>query len=578
MKAWRRDLFLVALVVFVLRVPFLWHPIQGDDLYYLAGGAHGLIEPLHPHHAKYMFQGRLVDMRGHPHPPLNAWLLTALLATFGEVREAKFHAAYLLLSLVAAFGAYAIARKYAVRPLLATLLFLAAPAFWVSGNSYESDLPLLAMWLAGTALFVYQRYALATVPLFLAGLAGYQAVVLTPILLILSRNWVALMPVIAVIAYQVVEKLTGGAFPVQVAAGYFNEYGLQRWEAKLRNAIALSGHLLFVASPLALVALFRKSDRRDTWLAAWAALFFVAALVLFFAGSARYLLPLALPVAILVANRLGARLLTAAIAFQFLLGGALAYTNYQHWQGYKDFVATHAAQIRAKRTWINGEWGLRYYAELLGGVPLTQGQRVQPGDLVLSSKLAFPIPYTTGGGTLVSLAEQPLTTTLPLRLIGLDAKSAWSTAALGLRPFDVTTQPVDIVRLDALFERTPELSYLPMAAPQAESQILGGLYHLEEGKYRWASQRAELLLKASTGAVEVSIYVPDASPAREFRLYLDGKLLATEKLAKPGLYTLRGDGSGSQLVIEADKSFLAPGDSRELSFILQGAGFTSAKN
>ena len=78
----RRELIIVALFVLVLRLPFLNQPIQGDDVNYLYGAEHAQIDPLHPTHAQYAFMGRIVDMRGHPHPPFNAWYLGLLLAVF----------------------------------------------------------------------------------------------------------------------------------------------------------------------------------------------------------------------------------------------------------------------------------------------------------------------------------------------------------------------------------------------------------------------------------------------------------------------------------------------------------------
>ncbi|MEP6961609.1 MAG: hypothetical protein ABI995_06005, partial [Acidobacteriota bacterium] len=97
----KQILIVVALVV-LLRAPFLNHPVQGDDVYYLYGAQHAQIEPLHPLHTQYAFLGQMVDMRGHPHGPLNPWLLGALVALFGEVREVPFHMAYALLSILAA--------------------------------------------------------------------------------------------------------------------------------------------------------------------------------------------------------------------------------------------------------------------------------------------------------------------------------------------------------------------------------------------------------------------------------------------------------------------------------------------
>src|SRR5216683_4709225 len=146
-------LLIVALVL-LLRLPFLNQAIQGDDPYYLYGAEHAQIDPLHPNHARYIFQGDLVDMRGHPHPPLNAWILATPLAVLGDVREGPFHFAYILWSLIAALSMWSLARRFCDRPLLATLLFMAVPAFVVNGNSLESDFPFLAFWMAAIALFV----------------------------------------------------------------------------------------------------------------------------------------------------------------------------------------------------------------------------------------------------------------------------------------------------------------------------------------------------------------------------------------------------------------------------------------
>ena len=69
---------------------------------------HAQIDPAHPNHVHYIFEGRDVDFRGYPHPPLNAWCLAALIAIFGGVREVPFHAAYIVFSLLAAFAMWAL--------------------------------------------------------------------------------------------------------------------------------------------------------------------------------------------------------------------------------------------------------------------------------------------------------------------------------------------------------------------------------------------------------------------------------------------------------------------------------------
>src|SRR5690349_8452740 len=98
--------------------------MQGDDVIYLAGAQHAQIEPLHPGHFEYVFLGKLVDMRGHPHPPFNSWYLGLLLAIFKEVREVAFHAAYIPFSLIAGLSMLSIAGRFTSQPLIATLLFL----------------------------------------------------------------------------------------------------------------------------------------------------------------------------------------------------------------------------------------------------------------------------------------------------------------------------------------------------------------------------------------------------------------------------------------------------------------------
>src|SRR6202044_3741505 len=99
------------------------------------------------------------------------------------------------------------------------------------------------------------------------------------------------------------------------------------------------------------------------FLAQWVLIFFAGALVIFFAGSARYLLPIALPIAILATQRAHPRLLKISVACGFALSLALAVVNYQHWDGYRQFARSLQSDAGAKRLWINGEWGLRHYFE-----------------------------------------------------------------------------------------------------------------------------------------------------------------------------------------------------------------------
>ncbi len=277
MRANKYSWLIVVLAVFAMRLPFLHQAVQGDDPYYLYGAEHAQMDPLHPASARYIFQGDMVDMRGHPHPPLNSWILAGLLAVVGDVREAPFHFGYIVFSLIAGLAMWSLARRFCERPLQATMVFLAVPVFVVNGTSLEADLPFLAWWMLAIATFVKgvdeeSSWALAgsAVASMLAGMAAYQAILLTPILAAYvfakRRTWTAAWVVIfgapaAIVSWQIFEWSTRGALPIAILAGYMKTYGLQAGSNKLRSAAALTVHLGWIISPL-VVLLWRGARWR----------------------------------------------------------------------------------------------------------------------------------------------------------------------------------------------------------------------------------------------------------------------------------------------------------------------------
>jgi len=584
-----RSVFVLLAVLLLIRLPFLNQAIQGDDPYYLAQAEHAQIDPLHPNHGTYVFLGDRVDMRGFPHPPFNAWFLGLLLAVMGDIHEVPFHAAYILFSVIAALAMWSLAKRFSPHPLWATLLFLAVPAFVINGNSFESDLPFLAFWMAAVACFVAGKWTPAAIAIVLAALSAFQAVFLTPILAIYvwlyrrrDRNaWlVTLVAPATLLIWQLWERWSSGALPVAVAAGYMSSYGLQALPNKLRSAAALAVHACFMVFPAllpgAILLAWKRRDRETAFLAAWIALFFAGAAVLFFAGSARYLLPMAAPVALLV-SRLRPRWLAIGFAAQMALSLALATVNYQHWDGYRRFARQIRAAAAGHRVYIDGEWGLRYYLEADGGLPLERGQVLRAGDIVVSSQLAYPIAFTAPTAT---IAEQSIRAPLPLQLIGLEARSGYSTATKGLRPFDISSAPIDIVRAAIVLDRHPTLTYLPMNAPEASTQIVSGLYDLEAGAWRWMSGSAVVLLKspAQPLPLEAVFTIPDAATARHVELLLDGRVVAADTYHAPGAYTLKSPpqapaGETATVTLTLDRTFSVPGDHRELGVVVSALGF-----
>jgi hypothetical protein len=580
-----RGFLLVIAVVLFIRLPFLNQAIQGDDDTYLSEAEHALIDPLHPADTTYVFQGVAVDLRGHPHPPLNAWILAGLLAIFGDVREVPFHAAYLGFSLIAAVAMWSLARRFSPQPLWATLLFVAVPAFVVNGNSLETDLPFLAFWMAAIAFFCAGKLLPAAGAMALAAMTAYQAVFLTPILgvyLWLNRRrdwqaWIAiLVPPVVIGAWQIFERVSTGALPAAVLTGYFASYGFQGLALKLRNAAALSIHVCFLVFPLLLPAAawraWRARHERDVqFLLSWVGIFFAGALVVFFAGSARYLLPLAAPVALL-ASRLPEGWLAGGFVLQLALGLGLAAVNYQHWDGYRQFAKQLRGPAADHRVWVDGEWGLRHYLEADGALPLTKNQRLRAEDIVVSSALGHAVDFTAPASTIARREIQP---GIPLRLIGLESHSGYSDASRGLWPFGISGGTIDRLHADLVMERHPTLEYLPAGAPEAAGQIVSGIY-----PDRWTGKSATVVLKSpkTPKRLSVTFYFPAQAGGRYVRLLLDGREVAAQNFRAAGQYTLSASpilpsGPVAAVEIDLDRTFTAPSDQRQLGIILSGVGF-----
>jgi len=581
------SLFLVFLVVIAIRLPFLNQAIQGDDDTYLAEAAHALVDPLHPSDVRYVFEGREVDLRGHTHPPGNAWPLAGLILLCGEVKEVPFHAAYLVWSLVAAWAMWWLARRFSPHPVWATLLFLATPAFVVNGNSLEADLPFLAMWMAAIALFTsldrrnrLSHLCAAVIAMALAAMFAYQAVLLIPILAAWlwinhSRSrtaWLAILtPLFVIAAWQIFTRLTTGSMPASVLAGYLTV--LETLQAKAKNALMLFIHSWFLVFPAllppALALAWPKRRESDTrFLLAWMAIFFVCAEALFFAGAARYLLPMAAPVALL-ASRLRPRWLAPAFALQLALGLALATANGRHMDGYRQFAAAMRGPTAGHRVWVNGEWGLRTYFETQGALPLTRSRILKPGDVVVTSQLTKAVDVTAPASTIARLEVRP---SVPFRLIGLETHSGWSTS-LGFWPFGISTGVVDRLRADLVGERHATLEYLSL--PSTSEQIVSGIW-----PDAWMTQSAVVLLKspATPARLEAKFFIPEKAAARHVELLLDGRVVASTTFAAPGLHTLstgpaHPESATATVEIRIDKTFTAPPDTRELGMVLAGVGF-----
>jgi hypothetical protein len=582
-----RPLLLILGLVLLLRLPFLNQAVQGDDPVYLAEASHAQVEPLHPDHTGYVFRGRTVDLRGLTHPPLDGWILAGLIAGIGGVKEIPFHAVYIAFSLIAAASMWSLAKRFAADPLWATLLFLAVPAFVVNGTSFETDVPFVAFWMAAIALFCADRLALAAVAMLLASLTAYQTVVLIPILAVYcwlfrrhSRaHWLTLLaPAAIFVTWQAFVRITTGATPAGVLSGYFTIY--QTLQSKLVNVLALSVHFWFLIFPALvpfafLLAWRKRREPHTQFLVAWIVIFFGSALVIFFAGSARYLLPMAAPMAMLAAA-LPRRWLIIGFALQMTLSVGLAVMNYQQWDAYRVYAASLAPVIENHRVWVDDEWGLRHYMEERGALPLEKTQHLRADDIIVSSQLSHAVEPTARLAAAAPTLE--IRPAIPLRIIGLESHSGYSSATMDrLWPFGLSAGVIDRVRTSRVVERHPTLSYVDLKAPEAKEQIVSGVWPDDH----WMTASGVVMVKSPAEAMPlgVSFFVPDHAPARHIALLLDDREICATTVTGPGPGQLtcpapiRPASPTAMIEIRVDKTFRVPPDERDLGMVLVGVGF-----
>ena len=516
----RRDLLLLATFTVLLHVPFLKQPVQGDEGTYLEIARHVLQQPLTPLNFQYVFLGHLVDATGHPHPPLNAYLLALAWIVRGHFSVLFFHLFYLLFALGISFAAYGLAVRFTSQPLWCALLVAASPLVQVNTNTLAGpEAPALAFLLAGAAAFLARRFWMAGIALTLSGLTALQALALSPILLleyVVKRErpsraaWLALAgPYLAVGAWQALQWGLTHRLPGAVLLAYAQHSDFSRIGLKAASALALLQHLgaLVIVVPLArrrlwgialglpacllvhgypwwervLLVVFLalgvnallwlwEARRSNPLLAGWCLLYFAFAATVFFAGASRYLLPLVAPMVLLFVLQFSRRpgWLALALAVNLFLGLNLSFAAYEFARVYTQVQAPPGGTFL-----VNGDWGFRYYLLARGGRTLEQNSVPAAGEWIVSSDLSL-------GGQYDSLAEEEavalrtadLRVRTPLRLIDRYAHSGFSAASAGLLPFSFSLQPLDRIT----YSRTS--SFLETPGPWTPTQFSGRLVYL----------------------------------------------------------------------------------------------------
>jgi hypothetical protein len=154
--------------------------------------------------------------------------------------------------------------------------------------------------------------------------------------------------------------------------------------------------------------LLAEAVRRD-FLAIWAVVFFAGAMLIFFAGSARYLLPIAAPVAILATRTVAPRWLAAGFASQLLRDWRRPTTN----TGTVIVLCRHASLNAAHQRVGGCRVGPALLPESAGALPLSRIKSCNRRHV--SSELARPVTINAP----LACERINIVPGIPLRLISL---------------------------------------------------------------------------------------------------------------------------------------------------------------
>ena len=281
-----RDLALLIALTFAIHLPFIGQAFHLDDVQYVDVARNVFRNPLFPLDLQSVFEGKHLTLWAHSHPPLNSYVIAGLLLLTNRTPSEKFlHTCFLTFPVLIAVAFYFLARQFVARPLLATALLVANPILVVSAHTLMTDVPLLATWLCGTALFVIGNakeknkfvYA-AALPLTAACFYAYQGLGVIPLLgfYALSRRrlrpreiLILCIPVLLLAAWQFSGYVHRGTIYMSAMFGELGRRGWWQPAAKIRAAVTTFAYLgaIVVPFPFVFWRTLRGSKGVLTWLA-----------------------------------------------------------------------------------------------------------------------------------------------------------------------------------------------------------------------------------------------------------------------------------------------------------------------
>ena len=193
------------------------------------------------------------------------------------------------------------------------------------------------------------------------------------------------------------------------------------------------------------------------------------------------------------------------------------------------FAAALRAPSAGHRVWVDNDWGLRYYLEADHALPARKGQHVRPDDIVVSSELGHNVEFNA---PLALLTSETIQSAIPLRLIGLNSHSGYSTVEEGFLPFGISTRP-DRPRAGARRQRAPRhrgVSDDPFARRRGADRRRHRCLRRLDVQVRLGGAQAH---PRRPKKLRAEFYIPPNAKAREVTLLLDGREVARAHLSGP---------------------------------------------
>jgi 4-amino-4-deoxy-L-arabinose transferase-like glycosyltransferase len=289
----KRDLTILILLTIALHAPFISEAFHLDDAQYLDVAQNVARNPFFPMDLPSVFEGHHQDLWGHTHPPLNAYIIAGLDYLHGGPPSERFlHTSFLFFPLLLTVSFYFLARRFAADPLIATTLLATNPTLMVSAHTLMADVPMVALWVCATVLFIRgvdedkpSLVYLSTLPMISACFYAYQGFALLPLLAFyaLSRKkfaWrdlgVFAAPIVLMAAWQLSGYMHRGATYASTMVGYLGVSGIWLVSTKIRTAVAT---LTYLGGTILLFPfIFWKLGHRFKGALAWVALGVAAAI------------------------------------------------------------------------------------------------------------------------------------------------------------------------------------------------------------------------------------------------------------------------------------------------------------